>query len=151
MMGRDRNTGQIYISNEKNSYAKEAQTVLMHIEDTTVDGLKTARAVFDGYSTKKDADFIEERKFKVAQTKDDTSEAILNVIAESKLGSVENSQLKTAVMQEIGCSERTYKQAYSELVKSGEVVKRTIRQKDGKNKWFSYFGRSESDCTDGNI
>lgn len=139
MMGRDRNTGQIYISNEKNSYAKEAQTVLMHIEDTTVDGLKTARAVFDGYSTKKDADFIEERKFKVAQTKDDTAAAILNVLGESQLGSLENSELRTAVTEETGCSQRTYERAYRELVKSGEITKRTIRQKDGKNKWYSFL------------
>ena len=37
------------------------------------DRLKTAKAVFDGYSTKKDADFVEERRFKVSQTKDDTA------------------------------------------------------------------------------
>lgn len=88
MMGRDRNTKQIYISHEKSSYSKPAQTVLMHIEDITVDGLKTAKAVFDGYSTKKDADFVEERRFKVAQTKDDTAQVILNILAESNTASM---------------------------------------------------------------
>lgn len=147
MMGRSRNDGKIYVSHEKSSYSRQQQTVLMHIEDVTIDGIKTARAVFDGYTDKKDIDFIEERRFRQAQTKDDTRDAILNVLAESTTASMESSQLKSAVMQEIGCSERTYKGAYSELVKSGEVQKRTIRQKDGKNKWYSFLYCGETDCT----
>lgn len=151
MMGRDRNSGQTYVSHEKSSYAKQAQTVLMHIEDTTIDGLKTARAVFDGYSTKKDADFIEERRFKTAKTKDDVSAAILNILAESKTASMMSSQLKTAVIQEVGCSERTYGQVYAELVKSDEIAKHVIRQKDGRNKWYTFLYCGETDCIDGNI
>ena len=147
MMGRSRNDGKIYVSHEKSSYSRQQQTVLMHIEDVTIDGIKTARAVFDGYTDKKDIDFIEERRVRQAQTKDDARDAILNVLAESTTASMESSQLKSAVMQEIGCSERTYKGAYSELVKSGEVQKRTIRQKDGKNKWYSFLYCSETDCT----
>ena len=147
MMGRSRNDGKIYVSHEKSSYSRQQQTVLMHIEDVTIDGIKTARAVFDGYTDKKDIDFIEERRFRQAQTKDDARDAILNVLAESTTASMESSQLKSAVMQEIGCSERTYKGAYSELVKSGEVQKRTIRQKDGKNKWYSFLYCSETACT----
>lgn len=145
MMGRDRNTRQIYISHEKSSYAKPLQTTLLHIEDTVVDGMKTARAVFDGYSTKKDADFMEERKLRPAQTRDDTAAAILNVLAESRLGSMESNQLRAAVTKELGCSETTYSRAYRGLVKSGEVTKRTIRQKDGKNKWYSFLYCGESE------
>ena len=147
MMGRSRNDGKIYVSHEKSSYSRQQQTVLMHIEDVTIDGIKTARAVFDGYTDKKDIDFIEERRFRQAQTKDDTAAAILNVLGESTTASMESAQLKSAVMQEIGCSERTYKSAYSDLVKSGEVQKRTIRQRDGKNKWYSFLYCSETDCT----
>lgn len=152
MMGRDRNTKQIYISHEKSSYSKPAQTVLMHIEDVTVDGLRTAKAVFDGYSTKKDADFVEERRFKVAQTKEDTTQIILDVLAESSTASMASSQLKSAVLQEAGCSERTYKQAYSELVKSGEIAKYQLNQKDGVRGWFTRLAyRGETDCTETNI
>ena len=148
MMGRDRNTKQIYISHEKSSYSKPAQTILMHIEDVTVDGLRTAKAVFDGYSTKKDADFVEERRFKVAQTKDDTAQVILNILAESNTASMANPQLKSAVMLETECSERTYKQAYAELVKSGEIAKYQLNQKGGKRGWFTRLAyRGETDCT----
>lgn len=147
MMGAERNTGKIYVSHEKSNYSKKQQTVLMHIEGVKVDGLKTERAIFDGYTDKKDADFIEERKFRQAQTKDDTRDAILNVLAESHTASMESAQLKSAVMQEIGCSEPTYKRAYADLVKSGEVTKRTIRQKDGKNKWYSFLYCGETDDT----
>lgn len=124
------------------------KVLLMHIEDITVDGLKTAKAVFDGYSTKKDADFVEERRFKVAQTKDDTAQVILNILAESNTASMANPQLKSAVMLETECSERTYKQAYAELVKSGEIAKYQLNQKGGKRGWFTRLAyRGETDCT----
>ena len=143
MMGKSKNDGKIYISHEKSSYSAPQQTVLMHIEGVTVQGVKTARAVFDGYTDQKDADFIEERRFRIAQTKDDASEAILNILAESKLGSMESAQLKAAVMKEIGCSERTYKGAYSDLIKENQISKRQIVKKDGVRCWFTYgFGSS---------
>lgn len=105
MMGRAKNDGKIYLSHEKNSYARPQQTVLLHIDDVEVEGVKTARAVFDGYTDKKDADFIEERRVRTAETRQDTRSAILNVLSESRLGSMANSQLKSAVLQEIKCSE----------------------------------------------
>lgn len=78
MMGRSKNDGKIYLSHEKSSYSKPQQTVLLHIDDTRVNGIRTACAVFDGYTDKKDADFIEEKRFRLAQTKDDAAAAILN-------------------------------------------------------------------------
>ena len=124
----------------------------MHIEDVTIDGIKTARAVFDGYTDKKDIDFVEERRFRQAQTKDDTRDAILNVLAESTTASMASPQLKSAVMQEIGCSEPTYKRAYSELVKSGEIAKYQLNQKDGVRGWFTRLAyRSESEDTETDI
>lgn len=139
MMGHSKNDGKIYLSHEKSSYSKPSQTVLMHIEDVRVEGVRTAKAVFDGYTDKKDADFIEERRFRIAQTKDDTAEAIKNILAESRLGSMANNQLRAEVMKEVRCSEKTYNRAYAELVKAGDITKRAIRQQDGKNKWFSYL------------
>ena len=144
MMGRSNSDGKIYLSHEKSSYSRPRQTVLLHIEDVELDGVRTAQAVFDGYTDKKDADFIKEPRVRQAQTKEDTRDAILNVLAESRLGSMASNELRTAVMQEIGCSDRTYNRAYSELVRSGEVTKCTIRQRDGRNKWYSSLYCSET-------
>ena len=139
MMGRSNSDGKIYLSHEKSSYSRPQQTVLLHIEDVALDGVRTAQAVFDGYTDKKDADFIKEPRVRQAQTKEDTRDAILNVLAESRLGSMASSELRAAVVKEIGCSDRTYERAYADLVRSGDVKKHTIRQKDGKNRWYSYY------------
>ena len=139
MMGRSNSDGKIYLSHEKSSYSRPRQTVLLHIEDVELDGVRTAQAVFDGYTDKKDADFIKEPRVRQAQTKEDTRDAILNVLAESRLGSMASSELRAAVVKEIGCSDRTYERAYADLVRSGDVKKHTIRQKDGKNRWYSYY------------
>lgn len=137
MMGRSKNDGKIYLSHEKASYSAPQQTVLLHIEDTSVEGVHTARAVFDGYTDKRDADFIEEKRFRMAQTKDDTAAAILNTLAECKLGSMVSSELRAAVIQETGCSQGTYNRAYGELVKSGEIEKFVINQPGGVHGWFT--------------
>ena len=137
MMGRSKNDGKTYLSHEKSSYCAPQQTVLLHIEDTAVEGIPTARAVFDGYTDKKDADFIEEKRFRTAQTKDDTAAAILNTLAECRLGSMASNELRSAVTREIGCSQGTYNRAYGALVKSGEIEKFQLNQKDGIRGWFS--------------
>ena len=144
MMGRSNSDGKIYLSHEKSSYSRPQQTVLLHIEDVELDGVRTAQAVFDGYTDKKDADFIKEPRVRQAQTKEDTRDAILNVLAESRLGSMTSPQLKSEVMREIGCSEGTYNRAYGDLVKSGKVTKHIIRQRDGRNKWYSSLYCSET-------
>ena len=84
------------------------------------------------------------RGLDLSALKEDTRDAILNVLAESRLGSMASPQLKSEVMREIGCSDRTYNRAYSELVRSGEVTKCTIRQRDGRNKWYSSLYCSET-------
>ena len=139
MMGRDKNSEKLYLSHEKSSYSAPARTALLHIEQAQVEGVKTAVAVFDSRTDKKDADFVEERRIRTAQTKEDTAQAILNVLAESKLGSMPNTQLRAEVMKEMGCSEVTYNRAYSSLVKSGEVTKKNIRQRDGRSQWHSFL------------
>lgn len=146
MMGRCKNSteGQIYLSHEKSSYSKPAQTVLMHIEDVTVDGVPTARAIFDGTTDKKDADFMEERRLRLAQTKDDTTAAILNALAESRLGSMASSELRAAVTKEVGAASAPMTVPMQTLSNPGALPK-TIRQRDGKNKWYSYLDCGESD------
>ena len=152
MMGRAKNDGKIYLSHEKSSYARPQQTVLLHIDDVEVEGVKTARAVFDGYTDKKDADFIEERRVRTAETRQDTRSAILNVLSESRLGSMANPQLKSAVLQEIKCSEATYKRSYAELVRDGDIAKYQLCQKDGARGWFTRLAyRGETHDTVRNI
>ena len=138
MMGRGKNDGKIYLSHEKSSYSCPQQTVLLHIEDVELDGVRTARAVFDGYTDKKDADFIEERRVRQAETRQDTRDAILNVLAESRLGSMPSTALRAAVTREIGCSQRTYERAYTDLVKSGEIMKKRLCGKGGSSSWYTY-------------
>ena len=145
MMGSSKTDGKIYLSHEKSSYSKPARTILMHIEDDKAEGLQTARAVFDGTTDKKDADFLEERRLRLAQTRDDTTAAILNTLAESRLGSMASNELRAAVLNEAKCGQRTYERAYADLVKSGRITKKTIRQKDGKNRWYSYLDCGDSD------
>ena len=140
MMGRDKNSEKLYLSHEKSSYSAPARTALLHIEQAQVEGVKTAVAVFDSRTDKKDADFVEERRVRTAQTKEDTAQAILNVLAESKLGSMPSTQLRAEVMKEMGCSEKTYNRAYSELAKSGEIKKQQFNQKNGTRGWFTFLG-----------
>ena len=145
MMGRAKNDGKIYLSHEKNSYARLQQTVLLHIDDVEVEGVKTARAVFDGYTDKKDADFIEERRVRTAETRQDTRSAILNVLSESRLGSMPSNELRAAVLREIGCSDSTYNRVYSDLTKSSQIAKQAIRGKDGRNRWYTCYCGETSD------
>ena len=140
MMGRDKNSEKLYLSHEKSSYSAPARTALLHIEQAQVEGVKTAVAVFDSRTDKKDADFVEECRVRTAQTKEDTAQAILNVLAESKLGSMPSTQLRAEVMKEMGCSEKTYNRAYSELAKSGEIKKQQFNQKNGTRGWFTFLG-----------
>ena len=137
MMGRDKNSEKLYLSHEKSSYSAPARTALLHIEQAQVEGVTTAVAVFDSRTDKKDADFVEERRVRTAQTKEDTAQAILNVLAESKLGSMPSTQLRAEVMKEMGCSEPTYKRAYANLVKTKEITKYQLSQKDGTRSWFT--------------
>lgn len=113
--------------------------VLLHIDDVEVEGVKTARAVFDGYTDKKDADFIEERRVRTAETRQDTRSAILNVLSESRLGSMPSNELRAAVLREIGCSDSTYNRVYSDLTKSSQIAKQAIRGKDGRNRWYTCY------------
>ena len=150
MMGGDKNSEKLYLSHEKSSYSAPARTALLHIEQAQVEGVTTAVAVFDSRTDKKDADFVEERRVRTAQTKEDTAQAILNVLAESKLGSMPSTQLRAEVMKEMGCSDRTYERAYADMIRKGELHKRQIMQKNGERGWFTflaYGGKTNGEVT----
>lgn len=139
MMGRDKLTKQVYVSNEKNSYAPECKTTLFTIEGATVEGVKTAVAVYQGTTDKKDYDFIMAKAARPAVSKDDAIEAICDILNESQSGSMESGQLRRAVMEETGCGEATYKRARAELSEAGNIYAKQIRQKDGVNKWYTFY------------
>ena len=137
MMGRDKNTGLVYVSHEKSSYSKPRPTILLTISDTTAEGVHTAVATFSGLTDKRDADFILEPKLRQAVTKDAAKEAILAALEAAPLGSLESGRLKAAVAADLGCSADTVHKAYSDLVQERQIRKAQIRQKDGTNKWYA--------------
>ncbi len=148
MMGRAKNDGKIYLSHEKNSYARPQQTVLLHIDDVEVEGVKTARAVFDGYTDKKDADFMEERRVRTAQTKEDTAQTILDILSESKTASMGSEELCAEVLKQMNCSKRTFDNARAELKQAGKIKTVKLRERDGRNKNYimlSYCGETSCD------
>ena len=57
-----------------------------------------------------------------------------------------SSELRAAVVKEIGCSEGTYNRAYGDLVKSHAIAKYQLNQKGGVRGWFTRLPyRSETD------
>lgn len=139
MMGRDRLTKQVYVSNEKNSYAPECKTALFTIEGATVEGVSTAVAVFQGNTDKKDYDFIMDKPTRPAATKDEAKDAIISSLQACQLGSMESDRLRSKVIEEIGCSEATFRRAKADLKEDGNIEIKPIRQKDGVNKWFIFY------------
>ena len=139
LMGRDRVTKQIYVSNEKNSYAPECRTTLFNIEGAAVEGVKTAVAVYQGATDKKDHDFIMDKPTRPAASKDEAKEAIISILNESQSGSMESDKLRLAVMEETGCKEATFERARKDLKSSGNIETKQIRLRDGVNKWYVIY------------
>lgn len=139
MMGRDKLTKQVYVSNEKNSYAAECKTTLFTIEGATVEGVKTAVAVYQGTTDKKDYDFIMAKAARPEGSKADAKEAICSILNESQSGSMESEKLRLAVMEEAGCSEATFRRARTDLKDKGTIYTKQIPQKNGVNKWYVFY------------
>ena len=127
MLGYSKTDEEVYASVEKDSYARKPMTTLFTIEGTTVEGVRTAVAVYKGRTDRNDADFVFQRTAKPATTRDSAKDAILSVLEDSKLGSLPSTQLQTAVLNETGCSVATYQKAYKELVNSKQIVKKPIQ------------------------
>ena len=139
MMGRDRQTKQIYVSNEKNSYAPECRTTLFDIEGAAVEGVKTAVAVYQGTTEKKDYDFIMDKPTRPAASKDEAKEAIISILNESQSGSMESDKLRLAVMEETGCGEATYNRARKDLKADGTIYPKKLSAKGGVQKWYIFY------------
>ena len=148
MMGRDKNSEKLYLSHEKSSYSAPARTALLHIEQAQVEGVKTAVAVFDSRTDKKDADFVEERRVRTAQTKEDTAQTILDILSESKTASMGSEELCAEVLKQMNCSKRTFDNARAELKQAGKIKTVKLRERDGRNKNYimlSYCGETSCD------
>lgn len=77
--------------------------------------------------------------------------AILNVLAESNTASMASSELRAAVIQETGCSQRTYERAYRSLIESGEIAKFQLNQPGGIRGWFTrlcYQSEADGEVTE---
>ena len=152
MMGRDKNSEKLYLSHEKSSYSAPARTALLHIEQAQVEGVKTAVAVFDSRTDKKDADFVEERRVRTAQTKEDTAQTILDILSESKTASMGSEELRAEVLKQTNCSSRTFDYARAELKRAGKIKNVKLREKDGRNKNYTLLAYcGETACGVGNI
>lgn len=148
MMGRDKNSEKLYLSHEKSSYSAPARTALLHIEQAKVEGVTTAVAVFDSRTDKKDADFVEERRVRTAQTKEDTAQTILDILSESKTASMGSEELCAEVLKQMNCSKRTFDNARAELKQAGKIKTVKLRERDGRNKNYimlSYCGETSCD------
>ena len=138
MLGVSKTEQKVYVSHEKSNYAAPVETILFTKESVFVEGVQTVKAVFDSTTDKKDADFVGEQRLSVAQTRDDASEAILNILSESKTTSMQSNTLRSAVRKETGCSDRTYQRAYSDLVKARRIEKKRLSN-EGAQAWFTFL------------
>ncbi|MBO5197595.1 MAG: AAA family ATPase [Lachnospiraceae bacterium] len=105
------NTGLRYLSHEKNNYGPLGQTVLFRLDSGKVE--------FEGYTTKKDRDFVmaAAEVTRQAPQRDDAKEFILDYL---KDGEVETAELDDA-MKAMGVSGRTLERAKGELKKEGRI------------------------------
>ena len=110
-----------------------------------MEGVKTAVAVYQGTTDKKDYDFIMDKPTRPAASKDEAKEAIISILSESQLGSMESDKLRLAVMDETGCKEATFERARKDLKASGNIWTKQIRQKDGVNKWYTFYRGAADD------
>ena len=149
MLGYSKADEAVYASVEKDSYARKPMTTLFTIEGTTVEGVRTAVAVYKGRTDRNDADFVFQRTAKPATTRDSAKDAILSTLQDSKLGSLPSTQLQTAVLNETGCSVATYQKAYKELVDSKQIVKKPMQRKTAKgaSQWFTFLSDRYVDTT----
>ena len=149
MLGYSKADEAVYASVEKNSYAAKPMTTLFEIQGTQVEGVKTAVAVYKGRTDRRDADFVLQKATRPAATKDAAKDAILAALEASKLGSMASTQLQAAVLNEVGCSLATYQNAYKELAKEKQIVKKVMQRKDtkGASGWYTYLAECVVDDT----
>lgn len=100
-----------YVSQEKSNYGQLSQTVLFRLD--------TGKIVLDGYTDKKDKDFVlaTQEATRRAPAREEAKEFILDYL---KDGQKETSELDAAG-KSIGVSSETFKRAKAELRREGKV------------------------------
>ncbi|MGF0019950.1 AAA family ATPase [Sporofaciens sp. SGI.106] len=111
MVGKTAEDGINYISHEKSNYGKLAKTVLFKILD--------GKVVFEGYSLKKDCDFVVEANAIIRQSpqRKKAKEFILTFLQD---GTKESSELENRAKEE-GISANSLRFAKSDLKKEGMI------------------------------
>lgn len=132
MLGISKTDGKTYVSHEKSNLGDKVKTTLFHKEEAVIEGVKTARAVFDATTDMRDADFVNEKFVTVAKSKEAVKTAILAILEECPNTRMAGKELQEAVREMLGCSVRTYERAHGELVAEGTIGSERVRQDDGR-------------------
>ena len=132
MLGISKTDGKTYVSHEKSNLGETVKTTLFHKEEAVIEGVKTARAVFDATTDRRDADFVNEKFVTAAKSKEAVKEAILAILEECPNARMARKELQEAVREMLGCSVRTYERAHGELVAEGTIGSERERQDDGR-------------------
>ena len=132
MLGISKTDGKTYVSHEKSNLGETVKTTLFHKEEAVIEGVKTARAVFDATTDMRDADFVNEKLVTAAKSKEAVKTAILAILEECPNTRMAGKELQEAVRKMLGCSVRTYERAHGELVAEGTIGSERERQDDGR-------------------
>jgi RecA-family ATPase len=137
MLGKDKSTGTIYASQEKNSYSPTVRTALFKIEGSG----NAAKAILQTFTDKKDLDFIAATKTRLAVTREAAQDAILDALNDSTALNMPSEQLRLIVTQSTGCSESTFRDAKRALTKAGQIYSHKVGGfKKGEDGWLTCIG-----------
>jgi hypothetical protein len=137
MLGKDKSSGAIYASQEKNSYAPTARTALFEIRGSG----NAAKAELRAFTDNKDIDFIAATKTRLAVTREAAQDAILDALHDSTALNMPSEQLRRMVMQGTGCSESTFRDAKRALTQAGQIYSHKVGGfKDSNDIWLTCIG-----------
>ena len=127
MLGKTKEPGVRYISQEKNSYARESKTILYKITDNGIE--------YAGTTSKKESDFIREQFVQKGDSpqRQNAKECIRDAL---EAGDVEAAELKKSVCA-AGVSSNAYTVALKQMVNEKAVHRKVISGgKKGGTKWL---------------
>lgn len=143
MLGISKMDGKTYVSHEKSNLGETVKTTLFHKEETVIEGVKTAQAVFDATTDMSDADFVNAKPVTVAKSKEAVKAAILAILEECPNMWLAGKELQETVRETLGCSVRTYERAHGELVAEGTIGSERVRQDNGRMKSITVLHAEE--------
>ena len=138
MMGTTKDKDIRYISHEKSNYGPMQDTVLFSIDD--------GKAVFRGYSDKKDRDYVEEYYETTRQrpAMEEAKEFILNQLRDGEMEAAELDSLAKAM----GIAAMTFKRARGELSREGKIIHSSLGFGESKKHFWKLTSKPSSDMTE---